>query len=518
MLPSSSTLWILGDQLGPTHPALAAGDPKRDQILMVESRQRARQLRYHQQKLAFVYAAMRHRAQELRRDGWEVDYRTLDETETFAAGLEAHLRQYHPERLVIMAPNDHATSQTLPALVRDAGLPLKILPSTMFLTAREEFASWAGQRRRLLMEQHYRRLRRKLGILMDTTGEPIGGAWNFDAENRKPYKEFAKLPPQERPRPLPQVPPDPITLGAIENVERHFPGHPGRASGLWLPTHRAGALQWLRHFIDERLPGFGPWEDVMAAEEPALFHSVLSPFLNIGLLTPAECVEAAVVAWEDGRAPLASVEGFIRQIIGWREFVNGVYWLRMPGYTELNELGAQRPLPSWAYTGETQMNCVGTTIRQALATGYNHHIQRLMILGNYFLLGGYRPSEVLRWYNELYLDAYDWVMAANVIGMVLHADGGFMATKPYAAGPAYIHKMSNYCAGCRYQPAAKTGPDACPFHALYWNFYVRHAARFSANPRVAVITSACQKKSPAERQALQQAADTFLDRQGVAAI
>jgi deoxyribodipyrimidine photolyase-related protein len=242
-----------------------------------------------------------------------------------------------------------------------------------------------------------------------------------------------------------------------------------------------------------------------------IFHSVLTPMLNIGLLSPRECVDAAVAAYDKGHAPLASVEGFVRQIIGWREFINGVYWHRMPGYEDLNALQAERPLPQWIYTGETEMNCLRQVIHQVVETGYNHHIQRLMVLGNFFLLGGFSPRAVLRWYLEMYVDAHDWVMAANVIGMVLHADGGYMATKPYAAGAGYINKMSNYCSGCRYRPDKRTGPDACPFNYLYWNFFATHQKRFTHNPRVGMMIKTWGKKPAAEQSEIRGQASDFLD-------
>jgi deoxyribodipyrimidine photolyase-related protein len=249
---------------------------------------------------------------------------------------------------------------------------------------------------------------------------------------------------------------------------------------------------------------------MMAEGEPFLFHSVLTPVLNLGLLTPRECVEAAIVAYEKGVAPLNSVEGFVRQIIGWREFINGVYWLRGPVYKELNELGAERPLPAWAYTAKTQMNCLRHVLRQTLDLGWNHHIQRLMVLGNFFLLAGVRPQESLRWFNEMYVDAFDWVMAANVIGMSQHADGGFMATKPYISGSGYIRKMSNYCQGCSYDADTKTGPTACPFNYLYWNFIDTHADRFAKNPRMAALVSGWLKRKEHDKAAVRESAAQFL--------
>ncbi|MFM8888032.1 MAG: cryptochrome/photolyase family protein, partial [Chthoniobacterales bacterium] len=362
----------------------------------------------------------------------------------------------------------------------------------------------------LLMETHYRRVRQEFGFLMQPDGQPVDGRWNFDEENRKTFRDWIKA---GRPRAdIPPVKPDQITREVIALVEKHFPKNPGRVADFWLPVDRAGALRWLDDFIATRLAGFGPWEDLMVEDERLLFHSVISPTINLGLLTPRECIERAIAAYKKGKAPLASVEGFVRQIAGWREFINGVYWLKMPEYAEVNGLGAERPLPEFFYTGETDLNCLRQTIGQVRATGFNHHIQRLMVLGNFLLLAGVKPQEALRWFLEMYVDAHDWVMAANVLGMVLHADGGFMATKPYAAGSGYISRMSNYCAGCRFKPEMKTGPEACPFNYLYWDFYARHEARFARNPRVGMALKTLQKKTPTERKAIADSARDFLQR------
>jgi deoxyribodipyrimidine photolyase-related protein len=297
----------------------------------------------------------------------------------------------------------------------------------------------------------------------------------------------------------------------MATVAPEFPDNPGEVTNFWLPVDRAGALRWLRSFIEERLPNFGAFEDMMAEGEPFLFHSVLSPLLNLGLLTPRECVEAAIDAYQRGAAPINSVEGYLRQIIGWREFINGVYWLRGTEYRELNALGAEQALPEFFYTGRTEMNCLHNVLKQNLSLGWNHHIQRLMVIGNFCLIAAINPQEALRWYNEMYVDAYDWVMAPNVIGMSLYADGGFMATKPYAATSTYINRMSNYCEHCRYDPEKKTGPDGCPFNYLYWDFIDRHAARFASNPRLRSIVKAWLKRSDANKNAVRESAKRFVD-------
>jgi deoxyribodipyrimidine photolyase-related protein len=347
---------------------------------------------------------------------------------------------------------------------------------------------------------------------MQPDGKPVDGRWNFDEDNRKTFRDWTKA---DRPRAeVARVKPDRITREVMTLVAKGFASNPGSADDFWLPVDREGALRWLDDFVATRLAGFGPWEDLMVEGEELLFHSVISPLINLGLLTPRECIGRAIAAHEKHRAPLASVEGFVRQIAGWREFVNGVYWLKMPEYETVNGLEAQHPLPDFFYSGDTEMNCLRQCLGQVLATGYNHHIQRLMVLGNFLLLAGVRPAEALRWYLEMYVDAHDWVMAANVLGMVLHADGGFMATKPYAAGSGYISRMSNYCAGCRFKPEIKTGAEACPFNYLYWDFYARHEKRFARNPRVGMALKTLAKKTPAERKAITDSARTFLRELG----
>lgn len=506
-----NTVWILGDQLSVTHGALAGADRGRDRVLMVESKARGRVLRYHQQKLVLIYSAMRHFAEELREQGWQVDYARLEEGLTFEEAARRHVERYAPDKFVLAEPNSFFEMDALAKLGRKLRVAVEFTPAHLFLCGREEFRQWAGKGtgKRLLMEHHYRRMRTKTGYLMQD-GKPVGGQWNYDPENRRTFRDWKRSAPAVPA--LPEVNPDALTREVIDLVAREFLDNPGKAAGFWLPVSRAGARQWLAGFIEERLPRFGDFEDIMATGEPSLYHSVLSPLLNIGLLSPAECVEAALSAYEHQRAPLNAVEGFVRQIIGWREFVNGIYWLRGPGYRELNDLGAQRPLPEWFYHGEPPMNCMRQVLRQVLDTGWNHHIQRLMVLGNFMLLAGIRPQEALRWFSEMYVDAFDWVMAANVIGMICHADGGFMATKPYAASGAYIEKMSDYCAGCQFSPKVKTGAGACPFNYLYWHFFDVHAARFAGNQRVKMPVNAWLKRSEKDKGEVRESARRFLDR------
>jgi len=500
-------IWILGDQLGPDNAALTGARKKDDVLFFVESERGLRKLKYHQQRLVLLLSAQRHFAEEMRKAGWTVDYHALGRGVTWESALAAHIKRHKPERILLTQPNNYDEQVAVEKLAKK--FPLEIIPTRQFLVPRQEFIAWAKGKKSLLMETHYRRVRAEFGFLMEADGQPVGGRWNFDEENRKTFRDWVKAGrPQVEVSP---VKPDKITREVIALVAKEFADHPGKADGFWLPVDRVGALRWLDDFIATRLAGFGPWEDLMVEGEELLFHSVISPLINLGLLTPRECIERAIAAYDKGKAPLASVEGFVRQIAGWREFVNGVYWLKMPDYEEVNGLDARRALPGFFYSGETGMNCLRQCINQVLATGFNHHIQRLMVLGNFLLLAGVKPQEALRWYLEMYVDAHDWVMAANVLGMVLHADGGFMATKPYAAGSGYISRMSNYCDGCRYKPAVKTGPEACPFNYLYWDFYARHEKRFARNPRVGMALKTLAKKTPAERKAIADSAREFLE-------
>ncbi len=504
------TVWILYDQLSLANAALAGADKQRDVVLISESKARGQFYTYHQQKLVLVLSAMRHFARDLEAAGWRVDYHRLGDTPDYETGLRRHLARFQPARLRVASPNDWDMTRAVEKLRERLGFDIDILPTRQFLCGREEFATWAGASRNLRMETHYRRMRVRTGYLVEPNGKPTGGAWNFDRANRCTHKEYAAS-GQMQPGIPHREPPDEITREAIADVEREFAGHFGRAADFWLPPDRAGALRWLERFIAERLERFGPFEDVMAEGHPVIYHSILSPMLNLGLLTPAECVEAAIASYRAGRAPIESVEGFLRQIIGWREFINGVYWLQMPEYKQLNALEAERPVPAWFYTGRTEMNCLHHAITQALDLAWIHHIQRLMVVGNFFLIAGINPQQALKWYLEVTVDAYDWVMVPNVIGMILHADAGYMSSKPYAATSAYIDKMSDYCANCRYKPKVKIGPDACPYNYLFWDFYDRHADRFRDHPRVGAMIRSWDKRPEASKRAVRESAAAFLE-------
>jgi deoxyribodipyrimidine photolyase-related protein len=469
------TVWVLGDQLNRRISSLEGRSHEDTRILFIESTAKIGSKPYHRQRLHLVLTAMRRFAAELLGAGFEVDYRTAA---SFAGGLAAHRREFAPDRVIAMEPMSYRMLRRLP------GLEVATVRSNQFLCHYEDFADWATGRRRLVMEDFYRWQRTRLGYLMDD-GTPAGGTWNFDADNREP-------PPKDGrswPRPV-KSRLDELDAEVIARLPRSAVG--ANPNGIWA-TSRRGALARLRHVVESVLPVFGPHEDAMLAGEWSMGHSLLSPYLNLGLLYPDEVCDAAEAAYREGRVPIASAEGFIRQILGWREYVWGTYWLWMPGYEALNGLDAQRPLPPLFTSGETSMRCVQDSLRSVHDHGYAHHIQRLMVLGNLALLSGVLPRDMVGWMWPSFVDGAEWVMLPNVIGMSLFADGGMMSTKPYAAGGNYINKMSDYCRGCRFDPKQRVGPDACPFTTLYWDFLARNRDRLAGNHRMGRQISAMSR-------------------------
>ena len=483
-MPKTATIWVLGDQLGRMQSALAAAKPDTHRILFVESTAKIRSKTWHIQRAHFVIASMRRFASELRAEGFEVDYRKAD---SLRSGLTEHRHEFSPAVVSVAEP---ASWDGL-ALVRDLGCT--VIRSTQFLCHYEDFAEFAAKRaithKTLKMEDFYRWHRSRLGYLMDDDGQPVTGQWNYDHENR--------LPPPKDPANAFPVPP----LDVLDDLDREVidelrPWCTGDDPiGLWSTT-RSGAQRRLDHFIDNVLPVFGPHEDAMTSGSWHLAHSLLSPYMNIGLLHPREVCDRVQAAYDSGRVPIASAEGFLRQVIGWREYVWGRYWSWMPGYRTMNELGADMDLPPlFDDPGRTQMNCMSQVLGEVRAHGYAHHIQRLMVIGNLSLTAGIDPIQLNDWMWANFVDGAEWVMLPNVIGMSQFADGGMMATKPYASGGAYIHKMSDYCRDCRYDRTKRVGDDACPFTTLYWDFMARHEERFAKNPRVAQQVRAAFKLS-----------------------
>lgn len=495
---------ILGDQLDPNSAALDGFDATRDRIWMAEVPEEATYVRSHKARIALFLAAMRHYAEEIRARGWSVDYLRLGEHphRSLTAALGHTLAQARPQRLVMVRAGDWRVQQAIETTARLSGVALEVRPDRHFIAPPQAFAAWASGRRELRLEYWYRQLRRQTGLLMDGD-RPAGGRWNYDAENRK---AFAAAGPDNLPKPL-AFPPDPITTEVLNLVKRHFPDHPGRLEAFDWPLTPAQAQAALDDFVTHRLPHFGDYQDAMWCGQPWLYHSRLSAALNLKLIDPLSVCRAAEAAWRLGEVPLASAEGFIRQILGWREYVHGLYWLWMPRWLTWNALNAQANLPAFYWTGATDMACLREVIGQTLQYGYAHHIQRLMVTGLYALLLGVQPRQVHAWYLAIYVDAVEWVELPNVLGMSQYADGGRMASKPYIASGKYIQRMSNYCRACRYRPDRALGEAACPFTTLYWDFLDRHAGRFRRHPRLGQQVRNLDRMSAKERAQIRAAAE-----------
>ena len=475
---------ILGDQLTLDSNALIDFDPTQDCIWMAEAAQESTHVPSSKLRIVFFLSAMRHFAQELRSKAWPLDYtllNSLGHSASLMGELEKAVHHYSPQQLIVTQPGDYRTLEGLRNLSANLNVPLIVKPDSHFFTQPQDFEKFATHRKQLRMEFWYRELRKRFDILMQD-GQPVGGEWNFDAENRK---SFGKGGPTGVPEPY-WVAPDAITQEVIDLIEVTFGSHVGEASNFSWPVTRCEALKSLQIFIEQRLPRFGDFEDAMWTNEPWLFHAHISAALNLKLLNPREVVAAAQSAYNAGHAPIASVEGFIRQILGWREYVMGMYWLKMPQYLSLNAMNAKMPLPSFYWDAQTDMVCLQNVIAQTLKLGYAHHIQRLMVLGLYSLMLGVDPRFVHEWFLSVFVDAVEWVELPNTLGMSQYGDGGSMASKPYIASGKYIQRMSNYCNSCPYDPALATGPTACPMTTLYWNFLIRHQTVLSKNPRMAM--------------------------------
>jgi len=496
---------VLGDQLDRDHPLLRKADPQRDALWMAEVPAESRRIPSHAARTTLFLAAMRHFAYEQRQGGWTVHYRHLGEHDApdLATALEQDLAALGPERVAWLRPGEYGIRQALHASATAAGRTPEEREPAHFFDTPAGFAAFAGNRN-IRQESYYRHLRRRTGVLM-AGDEPAGGRWNFDADNRA---SFGREGPGEVPSPL-IFPPDAVTRQVQADVTTHLPDLPGSAAGFDWPVTPAQAEQALTDFIHHRLPDFGRYQDAMWTGHGTLYHARLSAALNLQLLDPRRAIAAAEAAWQEGHAPLAAAEGFIRQILGWREYVRGVYWQRMPDYLNANALGAERVLPALYWTGETDMNCLREVVGQVLTTGYAHHIQRLMVTGLYALLAGIRPREVHEWYLGMFVDAVEWVEAPNTLGMALYADGGVLATKPYAASGRYIQRMSNYCRGCRFRPDRRTGEEACPFTTLYWAFLDRHEDRFANHPRMGMVVKNLRRLDEGERRAIRERADAL---------
>ena len=512
--PSSARnlVLVLGDQLDPQAAAFDDFDPSLDAVWMAEVDEESTHVWSHKQRIAVFLAAMRHFREQLRASGITVHYTQLTPEVTakqppssLAHQLKMDLEQLRPAKLIVTKPGDHRVEQSLRAAADELPIPIEIREDRHFLSTPAEFAEHARGRKQLRMEFFYREMRRKTGYLMNGD-QPEGGEWNYDSENRE---AFGKKGP-----PLLVAPPklkhDALTEQVLTLVRTRFATHPGKLERFLWPVTREQALVLLEHFITHLLPHFGRYQDAMWTGQAKLFHSQISSAMNLKLLDPREVIEAAEQAYRRGDVELASAEGFIRQILGWREYVRGIYWLYMPEYLERNHLHATRTLPDFYWTGETPMRCLRETITQTLETGYAHHIQRLMVTGLFALLAGIRPQEVHAWYLAVYIDAIEWVELPNTLGMSQYADGGVMASKPYVATGKYIQRMSNYCSGCQFDPALSTGEKACPFTTLYWDFLMRHEALLKKNQRMSLQVKNLARLSSDDKQKIRDQAETFL--------
>lgn len=492
----SKHLLILGDQLNHDISLLKDTEPKDTHVVMIESLELANSLPHHKQKLIHCLSSMRHFASELKDKGFRVHYQQA--AASFEAGLKTYLSEFKGATLTMMQPNDAGYHQQLKQAAQKHGGDISFAENELWLSSAEMFADWAKGRKTLRMEYFYREMRRHYGYLLTEDGEPEGGDWNYDAANRDVPEADHKFPERLT------FQPDDITKAVISFVDETFLKHFGDAEPFNWPVTRKDALRALEDFCSNRLRYFGTYEDAMTAGEPQLYHSLLSPLINTGLLHPREVIEMALSYYEDKRRkiPLNSIEGFVRQILGWREFMFQIYHYQREKLMAANVLNHGAALPELYWTGTTEMNCLKQCVTQLQATAHNHHIQRLMVLGNFAQLIGVNPQALLKWFTACYIDALEWVMVPNVIGMSQYADGGTFTSKPYAASANYINRMSDYCQDCRYNPKHKTEDDACPYNSLYWAFIDRHKSRFKGNNRMAMILKNWEKQSADQRQAV----------------
>ena len=496
---------VLADQL--THDLASLRDihVANDVVMLCEVQDEVTYVRHHKRKVAFLFSAMRHFAEELRQKGIRVHYVTLDDPEnagSFTGEFGRAVTLFAPDRVILTEPGEYRVRAAMDEWRQVLDVDVEIRDDDRFLCTHDEFSIWAEGRKQLRMDFFYRDMRRRFDILMQGDA-PIGGKWNYDADNRESPDLTQAVPTPYR------CPPDDITKDVLVLVAARCADHFGSLDDFDFAVTRTDALVVLTKFIDERLPLFGKFQDAMIEDEPWMYHSHIGFYLNAGLLTPLEVIKAVEQAYHDGIAPLNSVEGFIRQILGWREFIRGIYWLKMPGYAALNYLEAKRALPEFFWTGDTRMNCMQQSIAQTERYAYAHHIQRLMVLGNFALLAGLDPVMVNEWYLVVYADAYEWVELPNVSGMVLFADGGYLASKPYAAGGAYINRMSNYCKNCAYKVTAKTGKDACPFNYLYWDFLGRNREKLGHNARLGMMYRSFDKMADEKVMQIKADAEAF---------
>lgn len=497
---------ILGDQLSHNISSLQKAKSE-DIVFMCEVTEEATYVKHHKKKIAFLFSAMRHFAEELKEKNFNVEYVKLDDNEntgTFFSEVKRQTQKHNIEKIVVTFPGEYRVLEDFKSWEEKLHIPVEILNDDRFLCTPDTFKKWAEGRKQLRMELFYREMRKEHNILMDGT-KPEGGKWNYDSENRKPPEGGLFIPQTYTAQT------DDITKEVIKLVSERFYNHFGDLEPFYFAVTRDQALYALDKFIDERLADFGDFQDAMIEGEAWMYHSHLSFYINCGLLNPKECIEKAEKAYQENKAPLNAVEGFIRQILGWREYIRGIYWLKMPGYEKENFFNASRPLPDFFWTAQTDMNCLKQCVQETKENAYAHHIQRLMVLGNFALIAGLNPKEVNDWYLLVYADAYEWVELPNVSGMILFADGGYLASKPYAAGGSYINKMSNYCNNCKYNVKDKNGETACPFNYLYWDFLARNREKLQNNHRIGMMYRTYDRMGDDKKQAIQNDSEKFLN-------
>ncbi len=497
---------ILGDQLSFDLSSLDGADPATSILLMMEVKEETDYVPHHKAKIAYIFSAMRHHGAALSARGWTVDYVTLDDpanSGSFTGEVSRAVQRHKPVQIIVTTSGEWRVQAMFESWAERLAVPVDIRPDTGFIAPIGFFDSWAQGRKQFRMEFFYREMRRLTGLLMHGD-QPVGGAWNFDSENRKPAAAVGKVPARIA------FDPDAITRDVLALVANRFADHPGSLDHFHWAVTADQAEQAATAFLRDCLPNFGDYQDAMLTGQPLMWHALLSPYINSGLIDPLRLCQRAEAEYHAGRAPLNAVEAFIRQIIGWREYVRGIYWWSGPDYAKQNGLSATRALPTFYWTGDTDINCLKQAIGQTLDLAYAHHIQRLMITGNFAMLAGVDPVEVHEWYLAVYADAYEWVELPNTLGMSQFADGGLLASKPYASSGAYIDRMSDYCGSCRYDVKQRFGPDACPFNALYWDFLARNRDKLGKNQRLAMPYRNWDKMRPEVQTQLRGQAATFL--------
>jgi deoxyribodipyrimidine photolyase-related protein len=497
---------ILGDQLDINSSVLSNFNSSTDEVIMIESRNESDYVWSHKAKIAIFLSAMRHFAQALRAKNIPLTY-IKESNLTIEEVLRQKILENAITHLLCVEPGEWRLKHAIESLARELNVHLLMKDDDHFYCSGAEFREWVKDKKELRLEYFYRYMRKKHHVLMDSESEPTGGQWNFDDQNRRPY---SKKGPGLINEPL-SFPADEITREVFDFVARQYPDHPGSLEHFVWPVTREQALVALDHFVNHRLVNFGMHQDAMWKETPFGWHSILSTSLNLKLINPREVIKSVLDAYQNNALDLSTVEGFIRQIIGWREFVRGIYYLDMPQMAQANFYKHQRALPNWYWTGDTKMNCMKDTIGQTLKYGYAHHIQRLMITGNFALLAEVLPQQVSDWYLAIYVDAIEWVELPNVVGMGLFANGGRFTSKPYIASGAYVKRMSNYCDRCQYKPDIRYGEQACPMTTLYWNFLINHQSEFNQNPRMRLMTANLSKISNEDQRFIQSHAKAILD-------